>query len=140
MARTVTMHPRMVMKAFAAFSQNLDAAMAMKQSDARITAPAIRLAALGSPAGEHASGRVFVVEGVIDALAARALEAGRQGTEGTTYASTGGAFGVRTAAAISALLRAGGGHLVAGVDRGEVGESFAVHLRHVAAGSRATYS
>ena len=83
---------------------------------------------------------MFVVEGVIEALAARALEAGRQGTEGTIYASTAGAFGVRTAAAISALLPAGGGHLVAGVDRGEVGESFAAHLRDVAAGSRATYS
>src|SRR4051794_39290337 len=44
MARTVTMHPRMVMKAFEAFSQDLDAALAMKQSDARITTSAVRLA------------------------------------------------------------------------------------------------
>lgn len=96
--------------------------------------------AMGPPPGIPPNGRVFVTEGIIDALAARALEAGQQGTAGTTYASTAGAFGVRTAAAISALLPAGGGHLVAGVDRGEVGESFAAHLRHVAAGSRATYS
>lgn len=95
---------------------------------------------IGPPPGVPASGRVFVAEGIIDALAARALEAGWQGAEGTVYASTGGAFGLRTAAAISSLLPPGGAHLVAGVDRGEMGDTFAEQLRHVAAGARATYS
>lgn len=90
--------------------------------------------------GIPASGRVLVTEGIIDALAARALEAGWQGTAGTSYCSTGGAFGLRTAAAIASLLPPGGGHLVAGVDRGTMGDLFAEQLRHVAAGSRATYS
>lgn len=77
---------------------------------------------------------------IIDALVARALEAGWQGTDGTIYASTGGAFGLRTAAAISSLLPPGGDHLVAGVDRGAMGDTFAEQLRHVAAGARATFS
>lgn len=95
---------------------------------------------MGPPPGVPGNGRVFVAEGIIDALAARALEAGRQGTDGTIYASTGGAFGLRTATAISSLLPPRGGHLTAGVDRGAMGDTFAEQLRHVAAGARAIYS
>lgn len=89
--------------------------------------------AMGPQPGIPASGRVFVVEGMIDALAARALEAGRRGTAGTVYCSTGGAFGLRTAAAISSHLPPDGGHLIAGADRGAMGDAFAEQLRHLGA-------